>query len=79
MKFFGFFFCAIIVAIKCDDDVKFEELAGIIRPAVDEKTQQRAAMDVIRRLIPEQADNVAIKVNFELPANYFKVNLHFNE
>lgn len=73
----------LIHSIRCDDDIKFESLALKIRPNVDEKTQQREAMNVIRRLISEKADNVAIKVNFKLPLNYFKVkwkiNLHFNE
>lgn len=49
------------------------ELDEIIRPSTDEKTQQQAALNVIRRLIHEKADDVAIKVNFKLPANYFKV------
>lgn len=79
MKILAFFCFFAIVAIKCDDDFKNEKLAKIIRPGTDEKTQQKAAMDVIRRLIQERADNVAIKVNFQLPTNYFKVNLHFNE
>lgn len=73
------FFLFFIIAIKCDDNLKFERLSRIIQPNVNENTQQKAAMDVIRRLIPERADNVAVKVNFQLPPNYFKVNLNFNE
>lgn len=52
---------------------EFENIANIIRPLSDEKTQQQAAQNVIRRLIHEKAENVAVKVNFKLPANYFKV------
>jgi hypothetical protein len=52
-------------------DVKISEL---IKPSTDENVQAKAALDVIRRLVHEKADNVAIKVNFKLPANYFKVN-----
>jgi hypothetical protein len=45
-----------------------------IRPTTDEKTQQKAAENVIRRLLPENnADNIEIKINFKLPGNYFKV------
>ncbi|KAL7016559.1 hypothetical protein ACKWTF_010062 [Chironomus riparius] len=50
-----------------------DEIAKIIKPSTDEKTQQQAALNVIRRLIHEKADNVAIKVNFKLPVNYFKI------
>lgn len=60
-------------SVKCDENIKFEKLARIIRPDVDESTQQKAAMGVIRRLIQEKADKVSIKVNFKLPLNYFKV------
>ena len=51
------------------------QLASTIRPSADEETQQRAAIDVIRRLIADKADNVAIKINFNLPGNYFKVKI----
>lgn len=77
MKILAFLLLA--VAIKCDDNVKFEGLSRIIQPAVDERTQEMAAMDVIKRLIPDNADNVAIKVNFQLSPNQFKVNLNINE
>jgi hypothetical protein len=76
MKILAFFFF-FIFAIKCDDDLKFEGLSRIIQPEVDETTQEKAAMDVIRRLIPDKADNVAIKVNFQLPPNHFKVKFKF--
>lgn len=75
MKILAFFFLFIVV-IKCDDSLKIEKLSQIIQPKVDEKTQENAAMDVIRRLIHDKADNVAIKVNFKLAPNYFKVNLN---
>jgi hypothetical protein len=79
---FSIFFLLIVSltkSVKCDENIKFEELARIIRPHVDENTQQKAAMSVIRRLVQEKADKVSIKVNFKLPLNYFKVgtNLHF--
>lgn len=52
------------------------QLSHRLRPATTESTQQRAALDVIRRLIPASiADNVAIKINFNLPGNYFKVSI----
>lgn len=74
MKVLSFFLIInLIQSISSDDGVKFEELAIKIRPNVDEKTQQREAMSVIRRLISEKADNVAVKINFKLPLNYFKV------
>lgn len=71
-----------------------QQLSSAIRPNTDEETQQQAALAVIRRLIADKADDVAIKVNFNLPGNYFKVrisapsrppewsqwiNFHFNE
>lgn len=49
------------------------QLARSIRPNTNEATQQQAAMEVIRRLIAEKANDVAIKINFNLPGNYFKV------
>lgn len=63
------FFTINIYTINCELD----DIERIIKPKTDEKTQQKAALDVIRRLIHEKADNVAIKVNFKLPVNYFKV------
>lgn len=51
------------------------QLSHRIRPSSDESTQQRAALNVVRRLIPSDvADYVAIKINFNLPGNYFKVS-----
>lgn len=75
MKFLSLFLIInLIQSISSDDGgIKFEGMALKIRPNVDEKTQQKEAMSVIRRLISEKADNVAIKVNFKLPLNYFKV------
>lgn len=55
---------------RCESD---NQLSQTIRPTTDEETQQRAALDVIRRLIADKVDNVAIKINFNLPGNYFKV------
>jgi hypothetical protein len=49
------------------------QLPSTIRPNTNEATQQQAAMDVIRRLINDRANDVAIKINFNLPGNYFKV------
>ena len=49
------------------------QLARSIRPNTNEATQQQAAMEVIRRLINDRANDVAIKINFNLPGNYFKV------
>jgi predicted house-cleaning NTP pyrophosphatase (Maf/HAM1 superfamily) len=51
------------------------EIENVIKPTVDEKAQQKAATAVIRRLIQEKADSVAIKVNFLLPVNYFSVSV----
>jgi hypothetical protein len=50
------------------------QLSNAIRPTTDEATQQQAALDVIRRLINDRANDVAIKINFNLPGNYFKVS-----
>lgn len=44
-----------------------------IKPETSENTQASAALDVIKRLIGEKAENVAIKINFDLPRNSFKV------
>lgn len=52
------------------------QLSRSIRPNTDEETQQRAALNVIRRVIADKADNVAIKINFNLPGNYFKVRTY---
>lgn len=49
------------------------QLTRTIKPNTNEATQQQAAMEVIRRLIADKADDVAIKINFNLPGNYFKV------
>lgn len=55
------------------------QLSQTIRPTTDEETQQRAALGVIRRLIADKADNVAIKINFNLLGNYFKVRIRRQE
>jgi recombinational DNA repair protein RecR len=52
----------------------YHQLARTIRPNTNEAEQQQAAMEVIRRLIADKADDVAIKINFNLPGNYFKVS-----
>lgn len=52
-----------------------QQLSNTIRPNTDEQTQQQAALSVIRRLIADKANDVAIKVNFNLPGNYFKVRI----
>lgn len=74
--FFIFLIFSSIKSTISSETSKFDELALKIKPNVDEKTQQKAAMGVIRRLLPERADNVAIKVNFKLPLNYFKVRTY---
>lgn len=53
------------------------QLAQSIRPNTNEATQQQAAVGVIRRLINDRANDVAIKINFNLPGNYFKVRRSF--
>lgn len=64
-----------LVLLTCFDktissDLNFNQ----IRPNTDEITQQKAAENVIRRLLPENnANNIEIKINFKLPGNYFKV------
>lgn len=66
---------ALFVGFTSGDD----ELAKTIRPTTDEDTQQKAALDVVRRLIGDKADNVVIKINFNLPGNYFKVRTFTSE
>ena len=63
----------LVIFVTRGIDGESDEIAKLIKPSTDEKTQQQAALNVIRRLIHEKADNVAIKVNFKLPVNYFKV------
>jgi hypothetical protein len=66
----------IILAVVCCShrtSANHHQLSRTIQPNTDEETQQKAAMDVIRRLIADKADDVAIKINFNLPGNYFKV------
>lgn len=63
----------LVIFVTKGTNSESDEIAKIIKPSTDEKTQQQAALNVIRRLIHEKADNVAIKVNFKLPINYFKV------
>lgn len=59
-----------VTFVKCDRD---QLLSDTIRPNTDEDTQQQAALNVIRRLIGDKADDVVIKINFNLTGNYFKV------
>lgn len=54
-------------------NANYHQLARSIKPNTNEATQQQAAMEVIRRLIAKKANDVAIKINFNLPGNYFKV------
>jgi alpha-N-acetylglucosaminidase len=68
----------IILAVVCCSQrtsANHHQLSRTIQPNTDEETQQKAAMDVIRRLIDDKADDVAIKINFNLPGNYFKVRI----
>lgn len=68
----------IILAVVCCSQrtsANHHQLSRTIQPNADEETQQKAAMDVIRRLIDDKADDVAIKINFNLPGNYFKVRI----
>jgi hypothetical protein len=55
-----------------------QQLSNTIRPNTDEVIQQKAALDVIRRVINEKANDVTIKINFNLPGNYFKVRRSLN-
>jgi hypothetical protein len=77
MKFFITILSILITLNEISSSVfNPQQLSNRIRPNTDEKTQQNAAKSVIRRLLPpENADNVAIKINFNLPGNYFKVSL----
>lgn len=71
MKFVILILIALSVKLtKCDID---ELLSNTIRPSTNENIQQKAALNVIRRLIGEKADDVAIKINLNLTGNYFKV------
>lgn len=70
MKLFIILLALSVKFIKCDRD---QLLSNTIRPNTDEDTQQQAALNVIRRLIGEKADDVVIKINFKLSGNYFKV------
>lgn len=68
------FLFVLVLSVKLTN-ANHHELSQTIRPSVDENTQQQAAHSVIRRLIGDKADNVAIKINFNLPGNYFKVSV----
>lgn len=63
----------VLASALCFTSANHHQLSRTIRPNTDEHTQQQAAMSVIRRLIADKADNVAIRINFNLPGNYFKV------
>ena len=49
--------------------------AQTIKPDTNEETQQEAATNVIKRLIGDKANKVAVKINFELAGNSFKVKI----
>lgn len=71
----------LIILLVGSTNGNHRQLSRTIRPNTDETTQQQAAMSVIRRLIADKADDVAIKINFNLPGNYFKVRIfpsHFS-
>lgn len=51
----------------------FHDIPRTIRPSTDEDTQEQAALSVIRRVIGDKADDVTVKINFDLPGNSFKV------
>lgn len=70
VNLFLIFLAASLVELAKSDS---NQLHQTIRPNTDEETQERAALGVIRRLIADKVDNVAIKINFNLPGNYFKV------
>ena len=70
MKVFIILLVLNIRIIKSDPD---QLLSNTIRPNTDENTQQQAALQVVQRLIGEKADDVVIKINFNLTGNYFKV------
>lgn len=54
----------------------FQEIPSTIRPLTNEDTQQQAALSVIRRVIGDKADDVTVKINFDLPGNSFKVKIN---
>lgn len=56
--------------INCIND---QLLSDTIRPNTNEETQEQAALSVIRRLIGEKAEDIVIKINFNLTGHYFKV------
>lgn len=69
-------FLIILVILRVESTkANQHELTRTIRPNTNEDTQQQAALGVIRRLIGDKADDVAIKINFNLPGNYFKVSV----
>lgn len=75
MKFLKFFISA---ASLCLVNGSFHQLPDTIRPPTDEITQEQAALSVIRRVIGDKADDVTVKVNFDLPGNSFNVSLSRN-
>lgn len=54
----------------------FHQIPLTIRPSTDEETQEQAALSVIRRVIGNKADDVTVKINFDLPGNSFKVKVN---
>lgn len=73
LKTFGIF------ATLCLVNGSFHQIPNTIRPSTNENTQEKAALAVIRRVIGDKADDVTVKINFDLPGNSFKVSIrkHF--
>lgn len=63
----------VIFATLCAVTGNFHQIPSTIRPLTDENTQGQAALSVIRRVIGDKADDVTVKINFDLPGNSFKV------
>lgn len=75
MKLLLIIFATLTTVSAAASVFNLNQLSHRIRPNADADTQQRAALDIVRRLIPsDTADYVAIKINFNLPGNYFKVS-----
>lgn len=72
MIFVKFF---ISVASLCLVNGSLHQLPDTIRPTTDENTQEQAALTIIRRVIGDKADDVTVKINFDLPGNSFKVKI----
>lgn len=63
---FGF-----ICQVKCE----YSNYISNIKPQTSAEVQQNAAFNVVQRLVGNISDFVDIKVDFQLPQNYFRVKL----